>query len=156
MDSRRLFFTLTIVLFVLLTGGTLGCHVYSIRHQPADAVSVAERFVTLALIDHDYDSAMKLVKIDGSKSFDAFTLREIFENRHREFARPNKIEAYIYRTLPQSSDVDVFLSGTNQVGNVYYKVTLVGGRDEGYLVIECSIESDSFEPDRFSVRLDGK
>jgi hypothetical protein len=109
------------------------------------AAEGAEKFARLAFVEGNAREAYELIWDEGKQrmSFDSAAKTLVEMNKA---GRPSHVDATEYEPVPGQPAMSVFLHGTGETGDFYYRLMMMGTEDTGYHVADFYKGSGPYPP----------
>src|SRR5262245_16388457 len=124
----------TLVAVMLLSSSLSSC-VRVIEHKQANAARAAERFSETAFGKQNYAAAHGLLTPAGQEGIPLEKLTKDIAKMHPA-AFPKTVKAVEYEPMPGQTAMQIFLRGTADDEEFYYRLVMVGDKHSGYQVSE--------------------
>jgi hypothetical protein len=106
-----------------------------IEHNQATAASAAEKFAETAFIKKDYATAHGLLSPATRQNVALDKLSEQIAKMHPA-AFPAEVKAFEYEPMPGQTAMQIYLKGTAEKEEFYYRFVMRGDKQSGYQVSE--------------------
>lgn len=104
-----------------------------IEHNQTAAASAAEHFATTAFIKKDYPTAHGLLSPASRESIPLEKLAEQVDKMHPTVF-PAEVKAIEYEPMPGQTAMQIYLKGSAEKEEFYYRLVMSGDRHSGYQV----------------------
>jgi len=128
---RYLCFILTIALCLAASCSIKIVNV--IKHNQNDASKVADKFANLAFIKSDYAAAYNLIDPELQKTVSVERLKDEVAKMHPN-DRPASLQAIEYEPIPSQHAMNIYLKGTLDKTEFFYRLLMTGDQESGYKV----------------------
>lgn len=113
--------------------GTLSFSVNTWHHSPAMAGEAAQVFAEVAFVNDDADRAYSLVNPEIEAEMTAQDFAAFLTQMHRT-GRPATVDATEYQPLPGYRGMNVYVEGSADSTDFYYRLLMEGTSSSGYRV----------------------
>ncbi|MCD4718552.1 MAG: hypothetical protein K8S13_01645 [Desulfobacula sp.] len=121
----------TSCIFVLLT--LIACSSNIARHNYLVAGDVSKQYFQHLFLNENYTVAYEMMHGNFKKKFSQAQLEELLIKTH-DGSIPKQFEIMEYEIYSGQEFISVFINTKNQNPNYFYRVTLTGTKDKGYLI----------------------
>lgn len=115
-----------LLLGLIVANAAWGC-----GHDPQSAAEAAETFARVAFQKQNVTEAYALLTDDARLQMSKEQLGEVLVRMH-PIGAPSAVHAVEYEVLPKRAAVNVFILGDGTGESFNYRLTMDGGRWEGY------------------------
>jgi hypothetical protein len=113
-----------------------------IEHNQNAAASAAERFAATAFVKKDHAAAKGMLSPAGQESMD---LEKVIQEMHPA-SFPASVKAIEYEPMPGQAAMQIYLKGTAEKEEFYYRFVMSGDRHSGYQVLGLWRGSGPYPP----------
>ena len=145
MSARFFVITVSIMLCSLLAVGCGMPTVRQLKHQPSLAAESAEQFARTAFLERDTKSAYDLMWDESKRRYTSQQIEEVIHNLHTA-GYPSSVEATDYEPIFGQPAMNIFLHGSSQSEEFYYRFVMMGTADTGYKVSDILRGSGPYPP----------
>ena len=103
------------------------------KHNYLMAGNVSKQFMQHLFIEENYKAAFDLMHEDFKKQLNLNQLKELLSKVHKGVI-PKKFEIVEFEIYSGQEFISIFINTKNNVPSFFYRVTLSGNKDKGYLV----------------------